>query len=183
MSHSVIDSRNSGAAAAAAAVNWPGNCLLAVRVNSFLVSPVVVIGREVARQRVSAGHGPETDPSTLAVWEGWAADIGPMPPPSAVTITGFVSADAPRRALYALNVLAGYGGGLILTAGVRRPSRWTMRECDLAGVSLVWCRRGVGAELLVQGRCGPVSSARRTVATRQKEELIFAHALRSGVIE
>lgn len=119
--------------------------------------------------------------STLAVWEGWGADLGPMPPESAVAIIGFISTAAPRRALYGLDVLAGYGAGMVLATGVRRPTEWTVRECEVAGVSLVWSGGGE-CECLVEGRHGPTATARRTVASRQKEELLFAHVLGSGLL-
>ncbi|MEB3980217.1 hypothetical protein OQ968_02940 [Mycobacterium sp. 663a-19] len=143
--------------------------------------PVVEIDDEIARQRLDAGQHAETEMSTLAVWEGWRADLGPMPPASPITITGFISTAPPQRAIYGLNVLAGYGAGLILLQSMRGPAIWTMRECELAGVFMVWSH-GADCECVVAGRQGPVATARRTVATRQKEEILFAHAARSGVV-
>jgi hypothetical protein len=169
------------ASRAAVAAGWRGIVLPQLRISGFAVFPVVEIDDEIAMQRLGADDHPETDMSTLAVWEGWSADLGPMPLASPVAITGFISTSPPQRALYALDVLAGYGAGLILLRGTRRPTGWTLRECELAGVSVVWSR-GTDCESVVAGRRGPVATARRTVSTRQKEEMLFAHALRSGLM-
>ena len=164
---------------AAATAGWDGVVLPPLRLSGFAVHPVVAIDREVCEERLNAQQYPETDMSTLAMWEGWSADPGPAPPNSPLSITGFISTASPRRALYGLDVLSGYGAGLILFESRRRPSEWTMRECDLAGAFMVWSSAD-GCECVVTGRYGPVATARRTVATRQKEEILFAHALRSG---
>ncbi len=170
------------AARAATAAGWSGLTLPPLRISGFVLAPVVALDDQVVRRRLRDGQGPQTDMSTLAVWEGWSEDLGPMPPEPALAIIGFISAAAPQQALYGLDVLAGYGAGLVLATGARRPSEWTMRECELAGVSLVWCR-GEECERIVEGRQGPLATARRTVATRQKEELLFSHALRSQQVE
>jgi hypothetical protein len=34
---------------------------------------------------------PKPDKSTLALWEAWTADLGPMPPASPASIVGFIS--------------------------------------------------------------------------------------------
>lgn len=167
------------AARAATVAGWPGVVLPKLRISGFTVFPVVEFDEMIATQRLSAGQCPETEMSTLAVWEGWSADLGPMPPASPITITGFISTATPQRALYALDVLAGYGAGLILMSGKRHPTGWGMRECEFGGVWVVWSN-GSDCDCIVTGRQGPISTARRTVATRQKEEMLFAHALRSG---
>ncbi|GLP76394.1 hypothetical protein TUM20983_35040 [Mycobacterium antarcticum] len=177
LSHNTFGDRGARAAAVA---GWSGVPIPPLRISGFPLVPVVEIDNAVAERRLSTGQGPETDMSTLAVWEDWSADLGPMPPESAVAIVGFISVGTPQRALYSLDVLAGYGAGLLLMTGARRPSEWVMRECELAGVSLVWSR-GDDCECVVEGRHGPIFTARRTVATRQKEELLFSHVIRSGL--
>lgn len=167
------------AVCAAMSSGWSGVVLPPLRLSGFIVRPVVDIDRQVCTERLNDHQYPETDMSTLAIWEGWSDDLGPAPPGAPLSITGFISTARPRQALYGLDILSGYGAGLILFESRRRPSEWVMRECDLAGAFMVWSGDD-GCECVVTGRGGPVATARRTVATRQKEEILFAHALRSG---
>ncbi|MCV7288162.1 hypothetical protein H7J87_22835 [Mycolicibacterium wolinskyi] len=168
-------------AAAAVAAGWSGLVLPHLTLSGFSVLPVVDLDEQVVGQRLRDGQPPQTDASTLAVWEGWDADLGPMPPRSPLSIVGFISTASPRRAIYALDVLAGYGAGLVVFDGVRGPAAWTVRECEMAGLAVVWHHDGEST-CVMPGRPGPIATARRTVATRQKEELVFAHALRAGVL-
>lgn len=162
------------------ASGWPGVVLPRTRVSDFAVYPVVEVDEQVWAERVENGHGPELDRSTLLIWESWTADLGEMPPRSPLSIVGFVScAEKPGDALYALDSLAGYGAGLWIMCGARGPSSWSLSEFDLAGVGVVWDHNG-GRDLLVEGRDGPVATARRMASTRHKEELLFGWALATG---
>lgn len=165
---------------AVSAAGWPGTVLPALRVSGFAVLPVVVIDDAVWAHRHEHRTHPELDMSTLAVWEGWMSELGPAPPQSVATIVGFVSmAPRPRQARYELETLSGYGAGLWVSTSPRRPASWTLAECDVAGITVFWASPD-GGHRLVQGRSGPALTARRTVATRHKEELLFGHAVAAG---
>ncbi|QIS23817.1 hypothetical protein [Nocardia terpenica] len=162
------------------AAGWRGVALPRTKVSDFLVFPVVEIDAEVWAERIEKGQGPELDRSTLVIWESWTADLGEMPPSPAVSIVGFIStATRPAEALYALDSLAGYGAGLWITTGVRGPTAWTLSEFDVAGVGVVAERAG-GCAVLVEGRRGPIATARRLASTRHKEEQLFGWALATG---
>lgn len=162
------------------AAAWDGVVLPRTRVSDYTVFPVVEIDTPVWEERVAGGHGPELDRSTLAIWESWTTDMGASPPRPAVSIVGFVSTSSkPADALNALDSLAGYGAGLWLTSGARGPTAWTLSEFDLAEVCVVREQAG-GFDVLVQGRRGPVRTARRMASLRHKEELLFERALTAG---
>ncbi|MEV4238023.1 hypothetical protein AB0J47_22915 [Nocardia sp. NPDC049737] len=162
------------------AAAWAGVVLPRTKVSDFTVFPVVEIDVDVWTERVAKGHGPELDRSTLVIWESWTPDLGELPPRPAVSIVGFVSiALKPSDALNALDSLAGYGAGLWLTSGTRGPSAWTLSEFDVAGVGVVHERAG-DFSVSVEGRCGPIVTARRMTSTRHKEELLFEWALATG---
>lgn len=162
------------------ASGWTGVVLPRTRVSDFAVYPVVKVDEQVWAERVEYGHGPELDRSTLLIWESWTSDLGESPPRSPLSIVGFVStAVKAADALYSLDSLAGYGAGLWITRGARGPSPWSLSEFDLAGVGVVWDHNG-SRDLLVEGREGPVATARRMASTRHKEELLFGWALATG---
>lgn len=162
------------------ASGWRGVALPKTRVSDFAVYPVVEIDERAWAERVENGQCPELDRSTLRIWESWTSDLGEIPPRSPLAIVGFVStAGKPADALFALDSLAGYGAGLWITCGPRGPSPWSLSEFDIAGAGVVWVRNGDG-ELLVEGRSGPVATARRMASTRHKEELLFGWALATG---
>lgn len=162
------------------ASGWRGVVLPRTRVSGFQAYPVVEIDEQTWAERVQNDHGPELDRSTLLIWESWTPDLGEMPPRSPLSIVGFVStAEKSADVLHALDSLAGYGAGLWITRGGRGPSPWSLSEFDLAGVGVVWVRNGDG-DLLVEGRSGPIATARRLASTRHKEELLFGWALATG---
>ncbi|WP_372492967.1 hypothetical protein [Nocardia sputi] len=85
--------------------------------------------------------------------------------------------DQPRRPL---DALAGYGAGLWIATGARRPRTLTLAEFDLAGLWVVHTHP-TRPSMLVRGRRGPIDTAPlRSPAIRHKEELLFERAL-SGV--
>ncbi|NUS92119.1 MAG: hypothetical protein HOQ36_06840 [Nocardia sp.] len=141
---------------------------------------MIEIDTQVWEERVAGGHGPEPDRSTLGIWESWTTALGASPPRPAVSIAGFVSTAAkPTDALNALDSLAGYGAGLWLTSGVRGPTTWTLSEFDLAEIYVVR-EQSDDLDVLVEGRRGPVATARRMASLRHKEELLFGWALATG---
>jgi hypothetical protein len=169
-----------GVSNAARLAGWPGTVLPALRVSGFPVLPVVIIDDAAWAHRHEHRARPELDMSTLAIWEGWMPELGPAPPRSVATIIGFVStAPQPRQARYELESLSGYGAGMWVATGARRPASWTLAECDVAGITVIW-DGPAGTHHLVAGRSGRAPTARRTVATRHKEELLFAHAVAAG---
>jgi hypothetical protein len=163
------------------AAGWDGVVLPRTKVSDYTVHPVIAIDPHAWADRVTAGQQPELDRSTLTLWEAWTAELGAPPPRPAVSIVGFVStARRASTALETLDALAGYGAGLWIATGARRPRTLTLAEFDLAGIWMVHAhptRTGV----LVRGRRGPVDTAqRRGPAIRHKEELLFQRALSTG---
>jgi hypothetical protein len=162
------------------AAAWGGVVLPRTRISDYLVFPVVEIDTQVWEERVAGGRGPELDRSTLGIWESWTTDMGASPPRPAVSIIGFVSTThKPADALNAFDSLAGYGAGLWLTSGARGPTAWTLSEFDLAEVCVVREQTG-DFDVLVEGRRGPATTARRMASLRHKEELLFEWALTTG---
>lgn len=168
------------AAASASVAHWPGIVLPQLRLGGYRVCPVIAPNTAVWRKRIAAGQEPELDLSTLAYWESWTEDLGPMPPASALAIVGFLSDARPGHALCALAYLGGLGAGIVVNRARRHPSRNLMWECDLTGAFLVWAPPGRPATLVVSGRTGPVRTARRTAVTRGYEEKLFAWALHTN---
>ncbi|MEU7634357.1 hypothetical protein AB0C34_31040 [Nocardia sp. NPDC049220] len=159
------------------AAGWRGRVLPQTQVSDYTVYPVIDVDSAVWAERVDKRQWPELDRSTLAIWEAWTADPGEAPPRSTVSIVGFVStASRPASALHALDSLAGYGAGLWIAPGSHGPSRWTLAEFDVADIWVVHTRSAHNT-VLVQGRHGPISTARRLTSTRHKEELLFGQAL------
>ena len=168
----------SGINRAVLAGGWGGVALPPTRVSGYQVYPVVSVDVIAWQERVDAGCGPELTRSTLALWESWLPDMGEAPPPSPIAIVGFVSTARPSAALCALDSLAGYGAGLWLAEG-RQPTAWTLREFDMADITVVTDVDHSPA-VLVRGRTGRIETARRMTSTRLKEEQLFALALASG---
>ncbi|WP_063127608.1 hypothetical protein [Nocardia fusca] len=161
------------------AAGWNGVVLPRTKVSDYTVHPMVTIDAHIWADRVTAGQRPELDRSTLALWEAWTADLGAPPPRPAVSIVGFVStATRAATALETLDALAGYGAGLWIATGPRRPRTLTLAEFNLAGIWVIHAHLHQ-AGVLVHGRRGPVHTAQRGVALRHKEELLFARALDS----
>ncbi|MFV8142275.1 hypothetical protein ACNQR7_32430 [Mycolicibacterium senegalense] len=168
-------------AAAAAAAGWPGIVLPRLNIADLRVYPVIVPNVEVWRQRVITRQRPELDLSTLALWESWTPDLGPMPPESALTIVGFAATGPAQRAAAAVAYLGSLGAGLVVATTKRRPAEQSMWECDCKDVFLAWAPPGgAAASLLVRGRTGPVATARRSPFTRGQEEKMFAWALHTA---
>lgn len=159
------------------AAQWPGIVLPRKRIGGSLLYPVVTINEQAWRDRIAENCGPEYVLSTLYLWESWASDLGPMPPAPAVSIVGFVSDRRPQDARQALSVVGSLGSGLIVRSGARRPAAMTSFESDVAGLALVWVPPEGAAEMLVEGRCGPVATARRSHVARYFEELLFGWAV------
>lgn len=159
------------------AAQWPGMVLPLKLIGGFPLYPVVEINEDVWAERLAQRCGPEYVLSTLYLWESWTPDLGPMPPAPAVSIVGFVSDRRPRDARRALGSASGLGAGLIVSSGTRRPAPMTVMESDIAELSLAWVPSGQSAQLLAQGRSGPVATARRLHLTRYFEELLFGWAV------
>lgn len=157
--------------AAHSALGWPGVVLPKLRISSFKVFPVVA-WLEGGRQRFLQGRGPVTDRPTLSEWE----DGGP---PTPLKIVGFVSDGPAPSSVDKLKALAAYGAGAMLVPSARRLGRWTLAEADIAGVYVVE-HPGSGVRVVLHGRPGS-SATRRSVATRLREEQLFAWALHHGV--
>lgn len=167
--------------ASVAAAGWAGIILPQLHISGYRVYPVIAPDAAVWQTRVASGQGPECDLSTLAIWESWTAELGPIPPAPPLTIVGVVSAAQPGQAREAVSWLGGLGAGLVVATSIRRPRHQTIWECDLAGVNLVWAPRGQPKPtLLVAGRNGPVDTARRSILTRGVEERLFAWALHTN---
>ncbi|WP_142304904.1 hypothetical protein [Mycobacterium avium] len=167
-------------AASASAAHWPGIVLPQLTLAGHRVYPMVAPNAAVWRKRLAAGQEPELDLSTLAYWESWTEDLGPMPPASALTIVGFLSDARPGHALCAIDYLGGLGAGIVVSKARRYPSRNLIWECGFTGAFLVWAPPDRPATLVVSGRTGPVHTARRTPVTRGYEEKLFAWALHTN---
>lgn len=163
------------------AAGWPGTVLPKKSIGGYRVYPVVQIDQQAWKERLASGHGPELSRSTLAIWEGWAPDLGPMPPRPALSIVGMVSDAPPKTALAALWTLSGTGSGLLVCTGRRGPTTQTLMECDLQEISVAWVPTAGEPRLMLQGRKGPVATARRIVLTRYDEEELFQWALTTGL--
>ncbi len=103
-----------------------------------------------------------------------------MPPQTVLSIVGLVSDGKPQAALDTLCALGGAGGGLLVSTGQRGPTPITLMECDFENIGVVWVPPQSEPRLLVEGRFGPVATARRIVLTRYYEELLFQRALTTG---
>lgn len=163
--------------AAIAAAGWVGMVLDPVQLSGRLVVPVVEI-LPAGWDRILAGLGPELDRSTLAMWESWRASMGASPPRRPVRIVGFVAEGSWRRAVVTAAWLAGYGPSLIVRRSV--PSAVHRSEADYLGITVAVVGKDLSAAVVVRGRLGPVPSAGRTVAVRQREEFLFAAAISQG---
>ncbi len=163
---------------AASAAGWPGVVLPQRTIFDVRVYPVVEPMPFAWRVRATAGA--ELNRPTLAMWEQWQIGMAVEIPPSPLAIVGFVATTTFRSAMNAVRGLAGFGSGLILSASARPPTPWQIRTADFDEVSLAWDSDD-GVVLLSGGRIGPVATARRIVATRWIEEVLFDWALRAGV--
>ncbi len=162
---------------AVAAAEWPGMVLNPVRLSGRLVVPVVEI-LPGGWDRVLAGLGPELDRSTLAMWESWPDGMGASPPGAPVRIVGFVAEGGWRCAMATAAWLAGYGPSLIVRRST--PSAVHLIEADYLGITVALVGKDLSTAVVVRGRSGPVASAERTVAVRQREEFLFAAAISQG---
>lgn len=167
-------------AASVAAAGWTGSILPQINIGDCRVYPVIDPNPVVWQGRIDTGDGPELNLSTLAIWESWTADLGPMPPAPPLTIVGVASDARPGIARAAVSWLGGLGAGLVVATSIRRPRQQTTWECDYAGVNLVWAPHGQAATVMVAGRKGPVETARRSTLTRGVEERLFAWALHTN---
>jgi hypothetical protein len=154
------------------ALNWAGFTLPAVRLSGGSVVPVVA-WTAAARSRWRDGPRPVADRAVLAEWECDG-------PASAVRVVGFLHLGAPLAGVDRLKAVAGYGPGAVVVGAAGRVGAWTLAEADVAGLSVVEVSRERSARVVVTGREGPVATARRTVATRLREEQLFEWALRVG---
>lgn len=142
-------------AASVAAAGWTGIALPQQNISGHRVHPDVTPDVQVWQRRVAAGQGPELDPSTLAIWESWTPDLGPMPPATPLSIVGVVSAARPGRARAAVSWLAGLGAGLVVVTSTRPPPQQTIWECDYENVHLVWTPPGRPPLRIVAGMGRP----------------------------
>ncbi len=162
---------------AVAVAGWSGMVLDPVRLSGRPVRPVVDI-LPAGRDRVLAGLGPELDRSTLAMWESWLRGVGIAPPGAPLRIVGFVPIGSWRRAVVTAAWLAGYGPSLMVRRST--PTAVYLSEADYLGITVTVVGEDLSAEVVVRGRSGPVASAERTVAVRQREEILFAAAISQG---
>lgn len=162
------------------AAGWPGVAMPRTRICGRSVYPVVDIDPAAWEERLADGHLPELRRSTLQIWEGWTSDLGPMPPQTVLSIVGLVSDGKPQAALDTLCALGGAGGGLLVSTGQRGPTPVTLMECDFENIGVVWVPPHSEPRMLVQGRFGPVATARRITLTRYYEEFLFQWALTTG---
>ena len=154
------------------ALGWAGVTLPAVRMSGGAVLPVVAWTASAASRWVF-GPAPEPCRATLMQWESY----GPSP---AVHIAGFIHVGPAAAGIDRLKAVSAYGPGALVVRNVRRVSAWTMAEADVAGLSVVQVLRNGQVDVTLEGRRGPLTSARRTVATRLREEQLFEWALRVG---
>ncbi len=158
--------------AAHEALGWGGVVLPQVQMSGGVVHPVVS-WRAGASARMSCGPEPMMSRAVLVAWEVDG-------PESAVRIVGFLHVGSPAAGIDRLKAVAAYGPGAMVVAAVARVGRWTMAEADVAGISVVEARCG-GVRVALPGRRAPLPTARRSVATRLREEQLFDWALRAGV--
>lgn len=156
---------------ACVALCWGGFTLPAVRMSGGPVLPVMM-WTAAARSRWLDGPRPEADRSVLADWELSG-------PPTAVRVVGFLHLGAPAAGIDRLKAVAAYGPGAVVVSSAARVSELTLAEADVAGLSVVEVNRDIG-RVIITGRPGPVVTARRTVATRLREEQLYELALRLG---
>jgi hypothetical protein len=159
--------------AALDALSWDGLVLPKVQLSGGAVYPVIA-WTSAAYQRNTEGPKPILCRPTLAAWE---AD-GPK---SAVRVVGFLHAASPAEGIGRLKAVAAYGPGAIVVAHASRMGRWTMSEADMAGISVVEARVGGTTNVVLRGRDAPLPTARRTVATRLREEQLYEWALHVGI--
>lgn len=156
---------------ARATMGWPGFVLPPVRMSNGPIHPVVT-WTDTAEARWTDGPPPTSRRATLAEWETDG-------PPTAINIIGFMHIGSPTAGVDRLKAVAAYGSGALVVANLPRTA-WTMAEADMAGLSVVEVRPDGRSHMALAGRNGPVASARRTVATRLREEQLFEWALRAG---
>lgn len=154
------------------ALEWEGFVLPKIQMSGGAVYPVVAWTRSAARRRME-GPEPTTCRPTLSAWEVDG-------PPSAVRIVGFLHAGAPVDGIDRLKAVAAYGPGVIVVSNAARVGRWTMAEADLASISVVEAHADGTAQFAVRGRDTPLPTARRSVATRLREEQMYQWALQVG---
>lgn len=162
--------------AAVDAAGWKGIVLPYTRMSDYYGFPVISwsVG---ARERFRFGPGPVLVRPALVLWERWPLGVSSLPPPSPIDIVGWVSVSTWRPAMRATCALAAKGSMMILTP--KRPSMLRLCDADCAGIHVVQMGVDGDCEVLVQGRFGPVETARRTTNIRYWEESLFAHALAS----
>jgi hypothetical protein len=157
---------------ACAASRWAGFVLPRARMSGGVIHPVVA-WTAAAADRWSEGNGPVACRPTLVEWEAGG-------PPSAIRIVGFIHVGSPVAGVDRLKAVSAYGPGILVVRDVSAVGRWTFAEADVAGLSVVEVRRDGHRRVELVGRGGPVAHARRSVATRLREEQLFDWALRAG---
>lgn len=155
------------------ALRWGGVVLPRVPFSGGALYPVIS-WTSAAERRNAEGPEPTLCRPTLSGWE----EDGPE---SAVRIVGFLHAGAPAAGISRLKAVAAYGPGAIVVADGGRIGRWTLAEADVAGISVLEIPDDANIRTLVHGRNVPVASARRSVATRLREEQLYGWALHVGV--
>jgi hypothetical protein len=158
--------------AAHQALGWGGFVLPRVQMSGGAIYPVVAWTPEADGRRV-AGPEPTMCRPTLLMWEVDG-------PASAIRIVGFLHAGASADGIDRLRAVAAYGPGAMVTANPSRTDAWTMAEADLAGISVVEACATRGAHVVLRGRDTPLPTARRSVATRLREEQLYGWALYVG---
>lgn len=163
------------------AARWRGELLPLAEVLGVLVYPVVEYTG--AATRLEQRSEPERCLMTLELWETLATSAErAAAPPAPLRIVGFVASNGSwRQALRQVEAVAGLGAGLIA-----RPGRATRMQALEADATDMWVVDGTAdcnaGRLVVRGRQGPVSTARRVPATRLMEEGLFEHAVESGLL-
>jgi hypothetical protein len=177
--------RCNGLQRAADALGWDGIVVEAMKLLGQRITVVAALDHHVHAARHATGWGPVTDRMTLALWEEWP-DQYPTSPPSPVRLVGFLARGRRwQQALAAAGGFVGFGSTAILLERDRMPTQLCTMTADFYGIAVVrYTERGdeLDLELVQEGRCGPVPTARPTIISRWVEELVYHELLDRGVI-
>jgi hypothetical protein len=155
-------------------LGWAGVVLPETRFSECMLYPVIEWLPEIHHERLAAEEGPQLDRFTLSMWEAWS-EVGTPAPRCPVAIVGVVSTRGPRAALASVTRMSGYGSGAVLLDSMRPVDPSFVAEAAEWNVDVA--QMGDPPQILRWGRMGPVASARRTTATRHREEVLYEWAL------